>query len=167
MSYLPLPVPTNPAELPRYLNAELSRISKLWSGGSRFIVLSPSFAEPDKKPEGLVAYADGTTWNPGSGAGAYQWRGGAWRPWEGGGGGGGGVTDHGFLTGLADDDHSQYHNDTRGDARYLKLADASETIDDRVSSLLVAGDGVTLTYNDGADSLTIDCTATAAAAMGI
>jgi len=33
-------------------------------------------------------------------------------------GGGGGVTDHGGLTGLADDDHSQYHNDTRGDIRY-------------------------------------------------
>ncbi len=31
---------------------------------------------------------------------------------------GGGVTDHGALTGLTDDDHSQYHNDTRGDARY-------------------------------------------------
>jgi hypothetical protein len=34
------------------------------------------------------------------------------------GGGGGGVTDHGALTGLADDDHTQYHNDARGDARY-------------------------------------------------
>lgn len=34
------------------------------------------------------------------------------------GGGGGGVTDHGLLTGLADDDHAQYHTDTRGDARY-------------------------------------------------
>lgn len=33
-------------------------------------------------------------------------------------GGGGGVTDHGALTGLGDDDHSQYHNDTRGDLRY-------------------------------------------------
>ena len=31
---------------------------------------------------------------------------------------GGGVTDHGALTGLADDDHTQYHNDARGDARY-------------------------------------------------
>jgi hypothetical protein len=28
------------------------------------------------------------------------------------------VLDHGALTGLADDDHSQYHNDTRGDIRY-------------------------------------------------
>jgi hypothetical protein len=33
-------------------------------------------------------------------------------------GGGGGVTDHGGLTGLADDDHTQYHTDARGDARY-------------------------------------------------
>lgn len=32
------------------------------------------------------------------------------------------VTDHGVLTGLADDDHPQYHNDTRGDARYLQLS---------------------------------------------
>ena len=31
---------------------------------------------------------------------------------------GGGIKDHGLLTGLADDDHSQYHNDTRGDVRY-------------------------------------------------
>ncbi len=28
------------------------------------------------------------------------------------------VTDHGALTGLADDDHTQYHNDARGDVRY-------------------------------------------------
>ncbi len=32
--------------------------------------------------------------------------------------GGGGSSDHGTLTGLSDDDHSQYHNDVRGDARY-------------------------------------------------
>lgn len=35
-----------------------------------------------------------------------------------GGGGGGGVTDHGALTGLGDDDHTQYLNNARGDARY-------------------------------------------------
>ncbi len=29
-----------------------------------------------------------------------------------------GDIDHGGLSGLGDDDHSQYHNDTRGDARY-------------------------------------------------
>jgi len=34
------------------------------------------------------------------------------------GSGGGGTSDHGALTGLDDDDHPQYHNDARGDARY-------------------------------------------------
>jgi hypothetical protein len=29
-----------------------------------------------------------------------------------------GYTDHGLLTGLSDDDHTQYHTDARGDARY-------------------------------------------------
>lgn len=32
----------------------------------------------------------------------------------------GGVADHSQLTGLANDDHTQYHTDARGDARYLK-----------------------------------------------
>lgn len=32
-----------------------------------------------------------------------------------------GVTDHGALTGLSDDDHTQYLNQTRGDARYSQL----------------------------------------------
>ena len=36
----------------------------------------------------------------------------------------GGETDHGALDGLADDDHAQYHNNARGDARYLQLAAA-------------------------------------------
>lgn len=37
------------------------------------------------------------------------------------GGGGPGVSDHGALTGLGDDDHTQYHTDARGDARYWQL----------------------------------------------
>lgn len=32
------------------------------------------------------------------------------------------TTDHGTLLGLGDDDHTQYHNDTRGDARYTPIA---------------------------------------------
>jgi hypothetical protein len=34
----------------------------------------------------------------------------------------GGVTDHGALTGLGDDDHTQYLNNARGDARYYSQA---------------------------------------------
>lgn len=37
------------------------------------------------------------------------------------GGNGGGTSDHGGLLGLNDDDHPQYHNNTRGDARYSQL----------------------------------------------
>lgn len=40
----------------------------------------------------------------------------------GGGGGGEGVTDHGLLTGLGDDDHTQYLNVDRGNALYVPLA---------------------------------------------
>ena len=32
-----------------------------------------------------------------------------------------GSIDHGSIAGLTDDDHTQYHNDTRGDARYSQL----------------------------------------------
>jgi len=39
----------------------------------------------------------------------------------------GGVTDHGALTGLSDDDHSQYHNDSRGDARYEPIISTKNT----------------------------------------
>ena len=38
-----------------------------------------------------------------------------------------GGTDHGALSGLADDDHTQYHTDARGDARYTPIAHASDT----------------------------------------
>lgn len=43
---------------------------------------------------------------------------GSWQQVSGTGGG-----DHGALTGLADDDHTQYHNDTRGDARYYQQSE--------------------------------------------
>ena len=44
-------------------------------------------------------------------------------------GGGGGSSDHGGLTGLGDDDHTQYHNDTRGDARYSPLGHTHDAAD--------------------------------------
>jgi hypothetical protein len=56
----------------------------------------------------------------------------------GGGGGGGGVTDHGALSGLADDDHLQYLNTTRGDARYDTKAQAATNITNAVSTASTA-----------------------------
>lgn len=119
MSYIPSP------NLPPEVAEEFRRVSQLWSAPVRFMVIAPTYAEPVKRPDGLVAYADGTTWNPGSGAGTYQWRGGAWQPWEGGGGGGGG----GGLT--------------------------AEQVMDTIAAMLVAGNGMTLTYNDAGDTFTV------------
>lgn len=41
--------------------------------------LRPVYVAPDKPREGMIVCADGTSWNPGSGAGAYEYRGGAWQ----------------------------------------------------------------------------------------
>lgn len=76
------------------------------------------------------------------------------------------ITDHGALTGLADDDHTQYHNDDRAltwlaSRSTSNLPEGSnlyyldERVDDRVAALLAAGTGVTLTYNDAGGVLTI------------
>ena len=62
-----------------------------------------------------------------------------------------GATDHGGLTGLADDDHTQYHNDTRGDARYPPT-----------TRNIVAGAGLT-----GGGTLAADRTINVGAGTGI
>ena len=46
-----------------------------------------------------------------------------------------GATDHGALTGLADDDHTQYHNNARGDARYSQLGHTHAEIADHETRL--------------------------------
>ena len=74
---------------------------------------------------------------------------------------GGGVTDHGALTGLADDDHPQYLNNTRGDVRYYtksqvdtslsgkvdttdaRLTDTRTPTDNTVTTAKVANDAIT------------------------
>ena len=51
-----------------------------------------------------------------------------------GGGGGGGVTDHGALTGLADDDHLLYHTDTRGDTRYYTKSQVDTSLSGKANT---------------------------------
>lgn len=84
---------------------------------------------------------------------------------------GGGVTDHGALTGLADDDHTQYLTTTRHSAITgnphstvaADITDFNETVRDTIGTALVAGSNVTITVNDGADTITVAATAAAAA----
>ena len=66
--------------------------------------------------------------------------------------GGGGVTAHGALTGLGNDDHAQYHNNARGDARYTPLNPAILGVNataDATNKLAVASSAVLLN-NTGA-----------------
>lgn len=42
------------------------------------VKITPSAVAPVKPREGMVANADGTNWNPGGGAGLYQYLAGAW-----------------------------------------------------------------------------------------
>lgn len=44
-----------------------------------------------------------------------------------------GVTDHGALTGLGDDDHPQYLNEARGDARYVNEVDHTKAAHDALN----------------------------------
>lgn len=55
----------------------------------------------------------------------------------------GGVSDHGALTGLADDDHPQYHNDARGDVRYAPIANGVTNGDSHDHS---GGDGAQIDH---------------------
>lgn len=40
--------------------------------------LRPVNAEPSKRVEGMIVFADGTDWNPGAGKGVYTYLSGAW-----------------------------------------------------------------------------------------
>lgn len=65
--------------LRRDLNAELDRIaSVLQSMVTPFVQLSETNVAPSKPREGMVAFADGTNWNPGSGRGVYVYSSSAW-----------------------------------------------------------------------------------------
>jgi hypothetical protein len=81
MEYRPKPIPQiqNVDELVKYLDDELRMISVAMTEFN-VLQLAPLGKEPKKLQDGMVVYANGTGWNPGSGAGAYLRRGGAWVP---------------------------------------------------------------------------------------
>lgn len=42
------------------------------------LVIGFGLEAPDKPQEGMIAYANGSEWDPGSGAGLYKYLGGGW-----------------------------------------------------------------------------------------
>ena len=113
MSYSPSDIPaTGGAPFRRWLTDELRKVSQAFAQLDN-LDLVPLAAEPQKFATGLIIYADGVTYDPGSGEGLYYRDSSpAWVFT--GGAGGGGVTDHGALTGLLDDDHTIYLLDGAG-----------------------------------------------------
>lgn len=78
------PVPTNPADIPRYLDEELNRIAGLFSAllaPAASLRLAPMSAPPTNPQPPMIVYTDGTSWNPGSGEGYYYFNNnGVWTP---------------------------------------------------------------------------------------
>ena len=61
------------------LRIELGKIALQSSQPINYLALNTIYEAPKRIFEGMIVKADGATWNPGSGAGTYQYRDGAWR----------------------------------------------------------------------------------------
>lgn len=61
------------------MQEELNKIAQAMETADPFITLDTLYAAPKKYREGTIIKADGTTFNPGSGAGVYCYRSGSWR----------------------------------------------------------------------------------------
>lgn len=81
MPYTPKPPPrTRPEfqELYDYIEQELQGISRELLGTSE-LELRTTSREPARPREGMIVQADGTTWDPGEGAGTYKYEAGVWK----------------------------------------------------------------------------------------
>ena len=67
----------NPKLLSEYLQRELRRIATTLDGVEEILLTERNVA-PDKPRDGQIILADGTNFNPGSGAGFYGRSNGAW-----------------------------------------------------------------------------------------
>ena len=75
--WTPNPAPINNDQLSDYLFHELNRLSDIIFNLD-VMRLEQTNVAPEKARDGDIRYADGTNWNPGSGAGIYAYVGGAW-----------------------------------------------------------------------------------------
>lgn len=75
MKYQPTPAPTGIHRVQEYVARELRRLADVF--GTE-VNLPRAFKEPPNAPDGTIAYADGTEWDPGSGPGFYGKEEGVW-----------------------------------------------------------------------------------------
>lgn len=70
--------PPSPEKLPDYVYQEFLRISAILVQMMEGRMLTPRAAAPGKPREGMMACADGVNWDPGAGAGIYEFKSGNW-----------------------------------------------------------------------------------------
>jgi hypothetical protein len=77
VQYFPAP-PVGKQEPLQYSYAELQDLTRALNEPQAFLQLQVLNVAPTKPRDGMVVVADGTNWNPGSGAGVYARIGGSW-----------------------------------------------------------------------------------------
>jgi len=60
------------------VNDEFLKISQALDTPDSVVMLETIYKAPSKLRDGMIIFADGTTFNPGSGAGVYCYRASAW-----------------------------------------------------------------------------------------
>ena len=74
-----LVLPRSPRdEFERAIVEELRKLSTVTDQQAALLRLATTYVVPDKPRAGDIRLADGTQWNPGSGAGFYGYYGGSW-----------------------------------------------------------------------------------------
>jgi hypothetical protein len=73
-----LEVPNDPAQLPGFLRDLQRAMVEAAQKAEPFAELQVLSEEPSRRRNGMEVEADGTNWDPGSGAGKYVYRSGAW-----------------------------------------------------------------------------------------
>lgn len=72
-----LPAELTPRSVSEWAEENFLVLSRILAEQSE-LELRPIYAEPVSPREGMIVYADGTEWNPGSGKGVYVYTGAAW-----------------------------------------------------------------------------------------
>ena len=73
--YTPGPAPGN---ADAWVRRELDRISQATRGAAPYVQMQPLAVAPERPRTGMLCFADGDSWNPGSGAGVYVYASSAW-----------------------------------------------------------------------------------------
>lgn len=79
MVFNPLPLlGSSMGELQNTMQQNLRLLAEVLNAPVTEVKLQPLAVAPLKPREGWVVRADGSNWNPGAGAGVYEYRAGAW-----------------------------------------------------------------------------------------